>query len=670
MDTKTPAFRPLKAYAFDPSLSLKIDTAIINNITYKVTWEKDLKPGPVGEYIEVIDYDPTLEKFYLPVDLNDRHLLAQGGLEPSESNPMFHQQMIYAVIMTTIKNFEKAMGRPVMWAVRRWYPENNNKKRNKKVDYEFIQRLRIYPHAFRDANAYYSPQKKAILFGYFLSRPPDATIQMPGSQVFTCLSHDIIAHETTHAILDGIYNKYIEDTNPDILAFHEAFADIVALFQHFTFPDVLKHQIAKTRGDLGSQNLLGQLAQEFGSAIGGYGALRDAIGSTDPETGEWKPKIPDGNEYQTVTEPHARGSILVSAVFDAFITIYKSRIADLLRIASGGTGILPHGELHPDLVNRLAAEASKSAGHILNMCIRALDYCPPVDLTFGDYLRAIITADSDLVADDSRDYRIAFIDAFRKRGIYPEGIKSLSVESLNYTEHDLKNNVYIQILTGFLRDFRAEVIYANKRKEIFDITKKYIAGDYSGNDKVYGLHRRIYDKFTNSVEFEKLTGLVISKGWERLGLRTSDTYNVKRPSFSINSLKLAERVGPTGKKINQIILTLVQYAGIEIDKDKNIKPYVTKHDNKMNASKFEMSGGVTLIFDLDTLNLKYAVSKPLLDIEALNSKKPVHKLNEQRALKLHEYFSRYYSTGTGFNAYFSPGILNPGIEPFSFLHSH
>ena len=67
------------------------------------------------------------------------------------------------------------------------------------------------------------------------------------------------------------------------------------------------------------------------------------------------------------------------------------------------------------------------------MCIRALDYVPPVDITYGDYLRAIITADIDLVADDSRDYRLAFIDAFRRRGIYPEGIKALSEESLQFS---------------------------------------------------------------------------------------------------------------------------------------------------------------------------------------------------------------------------------------------
>jgi hypothetical protein len=40
---------------------------------------------------------------------------------------------------------------------------------------------------------------------------------------------------------------------------------------------------------------------------------------------------------------------------------------------------------------RLANEAAKAARHVLNMCIRALDYCPPVDITFGEYLRGIIT---------------------------------------------------------------------------------------------------------------------------------------------------------------------------------------------------------------------------------------------------------------------------------------
>ena len=153
-------------------------------------------------------------------------------------------------------------------------------------------------------------------------------------------------------------------TNPDSLAFHEAFADIVALFQHFSFPEVLRHQIAKTRGDLASQSLLGELAQQFGQATGLYGGLREAIGRINEE-GKWEQLEPDPAAYETQTEPHERGSLLVAAVFDAFLAIYRSRVADLMRIATGGSGVLPAGALPNDLTNRLTGEAAKSAQHIL-----------------------------------------------------------------------------------------------------------------------------------------------------------------------------------------------------------------------------------------------------------------------------------------------------------------
>ena len=262
------------------------------------------------------------------------------------------------------------------------------------------------------------------------------------------------------------------------------------MFQHFTFPEVLKNQIAATRGNLASQNLLGKLAQEFGIAIGSYGALRDAIGTFDKDTKEWKPKVPTGNEYRTLTEPHDRGSILVAAVFEAFLTIYKRRIADLLRIATGGTGVLEQGELHPDLVNRLASEASKASRHVLHMCIRALDYCPPVDITFGDFLRAIITADVDLVTDDDRDYRLAFIDAFQKRGIYPTGIKQLSIESLTYPtpdtssfDHGLKFLLIFYVNTAMkLFIVKKEITFlrstGNSLQVVMDLKKKR-SSDYT-----------------------------------------------------------------------------------------------------------------------------------------------------------------------------------------------
>ena len=116
--------------------------------------------------------------------------------------------------------------------------------------------------------------------------------------------------------------------------------------------------------------------------------------------GEWKRTQPNPIAYEAATEPHDRGGILVAAVFDAFLAIYERRTADLLRLATSGSGILGPGAVHPDLVERLSDEAAKAAHHVLTMCIRALDYCPPVDITFGEYLRAIITGDYDLVEDD------------------------------------------------------------------------------------------------------------------------------------------------------------------------------------------------------------------------------------------------------------------------------
>jgi hypothetical protein len=107
-----PPFRRLRVYGLDPSFSTHLDTAAINDVTVQVRWEPDLKPAPVGEYIEVADEDAA-GVTYQAVDLNNPHLLAQNGCAPGEGNPAFHQQSVYAVAMRTIDNFERALGRPV-----------------------------------------------------------------------------------------------------------------------------------------------------------------------------------------------------------------------------------------------------------------------------------------------------------------------------------------------------------------------------------------------------------------------------------------------------------------------------------------------------------------------------------------------------------------------------
>jgi hypothetical protein len=181
------ARRPLKIFASDPMLARTRG----NRITIDIPNEL-LRPGPQGSRFEVIDYDGVNDCFYPPVDLNDAAILMQGGLEPTESDPRFHQQMVYAVAMRTLENFERALGRRLEFTGRTY------------------RRLRLFPHAFHGANAFYDRDLNAILFGYFRADRQDPGPNLPGQIVFTCLSHDIIVHELTHAVVDRLRRHFLE----------------------------------------------------------------------------------------------------------------------------------------------------------------------------------------------------------------------------------------------------------------------------------------------------------------------------------------------------------------------------------------------------------------------------------------------------------------------------
>jgi len=633
-----PKTRLLRVFAFDPSLNLSLDTAVINQLALSVPWE-DVGLGPVGEYLEVVDVDPASNAFYPPVDLDDNYLLVQDGLWPSEGTPQFHQQMVYAVASKTIQNFEEALGRRVLWS-----PQIDPHGREK-----FNQHLRIYPHALRQANAYYSPRKKALLFGYFPASSKDSGNTLPGGIVFTCLSHDIITHETTHALLDGVHPYFGEPSNADVLALHEAFADIVALFQHFSQPEVLRQQIARTRGDLSSTNLLAELAQQFGQATGKRGALRSAIG-----------KDPDPTAFQTTIEPHARGSILVAAVFDAFLTVYKSRIEDLMRIATGGTGILPEGAIHPDLVNRMAEEAARVSQHILRMCIRALDYCPPVDITFGEYLRAIVTADSDLNPTDQGGYRIAMIESFRRRGIYASNVRSLSEESLLWFPPEGDD-----VLAKFFDSSRQEKIQKyetlqkrrqDKRESIFrteqgfrsDI-KNWILRDLSSQ---YLQEYRTVDMITE----------VIRKSLN-LKLWPDDKYQsifideeTGRPEIKINSVRLAYRTSLSLQSLSDLVVEINQRRRGYLDLDKQAA--VDAGAIPPDEPDFIFRGGATMLIDINTGRVRYVISKGIDSDHRLNIQRQY--LSDSETSLVYTYFGN-----PRLNYFKADGSQR---EPFALLH--
>jgi hypothetical protein len=558
-----------------------LDTAPVSETMFKVPWEH-VEPGPIGEYLEVIDVDPASGYFYEPVNLNDLTVLAQDGLTPSEGTPQFHQQMVYAVASLTIRNFERALGRKSLW--RPGPPPATDPK----SDANFVQRLRVYPHALRESNAYYSPDKIALLFGYFRATEDDPGDHVPGGMVFTCLSHDIVAHETTHALLDGMHRKFMNATNPDVLAFHEGFADIVALLQHFTFAEVLRHQIARSGGDLRShETLLGQLAGEFGRATGLRGALRDAIGKTDPATGAWIRQTPDPSEYEQKTEPHERGAILVAAVFDAFLGIYAIRTADLLRLATGGSGILGPGALHPDLVGRLSAEAAKSAQHVLTMCIRALDYCPPVDITFGEFLRALITADTDAVSDDDMHYRVAFVEAFRKRGIYPRDLRTLSPDSLLWRTPDtdeVRPSAALEKGLDRLHDYVPQSLFARATD-----------GTPAPRELIFLLQRKMRLDLHQWLEQHLSSDPDGANDARFLGIDPGQ-------KFEVHTARFALRPTPDGDLDAQFLMGVLQTTTIPSD------------PSMPGSAPMPFEGGSTVIADLRRLKIRYCVRKNISSV--------------------------------------------------------
>jgi hypothetical protein len=103
-DQTKPEFRQLRIYVIDPMVS----RAPEHQATVQIRFEDlELRPpvnppadhDPVsfaGERVEVADVDAAdaTAAWYRPVNLDDANIAMQHGLEPSEPDPQFHQQMV------------------------------------------------------------------------------------------------------------------------------------------------------------------------------------------------------------------------------------------------------------------------------------------------------------------------------------------------------------------------------------------------------------------------------------------------------------------------------------------------------------------------------------------------------------------------------------------------
>jgi len=399
-----PNTRTLTVIAQDPSVKFR-GQMLTTELTVPA---EELAAGPCGYRVNVIDYDASTGTLYKPMSYGgsldgkyeDPFASKRSGRTSLQArrdrdrrllqDPRFHAQHVYAIAMRTLAQFEFALGRRCAWG-------------------SGGHQIHIVPHAFADANAFYSRDDRAIFFGYFMGGD--------GNPVFTCLSHDIVAHETTHALLDGLRRRYMERSTPDQAAFHEGFADIVAVLSMFSLPDVVDAGLDLASGgrsnlisskllerDALKRSVLFGMAEQMGrelSVIRGD-ALRRSV-SLLPG----KPYM----SYPEFTEPHRRGELLVAAFLNAALDIWLARLAKIGPVAPGKKDR-----------SMVRDEGARVAGHLLTMAIRALDYCPPTDLTFSDYLSALLTIDREVVPDDEKyGYRKSLLKNFNDYGIEQAG---------------------------------------------------------------------------------------------------------------------------------------------------------------------------------------------------------------------------------------------------------
>jgi len=271
-----------------------------------------------------------------------------------------HRESLFATILRTLDLVEdrEALGRRVRW--------------------QFGDTpLRIHPYCQTDRGAFYDRIDQCLQFGYLQAGDQDA------SMVFTCASPDIIAHETAHAIVDGIapdlfYNLSVE---PQAAALHEAIADLTAVFLTFEMKVIRKKVIEDTGGNLLQPTELGWIAEEFG-AYDTQNKLKQYLRNLWSEATF---DVTSSNYIDPQTQSvHDLSTVFSSAVYEVMLREYDRIQKEWIK---------------PDLKTKakqsLQIKALFSAStKIRKMLFRAIDYLPMSHvITFSTLAKVIHTAD-------------------------------------------------------------------------------------------------------------------------------------------------------------------------------------------------------------------------------------------------------------------------------------
>lgn len=282
-----------------------------------------------------------------------------------------HSFAVVRMVLTMYERFQSPT--PVPW---QWNTGGNT------------DRLEVWPHAGVTQNAYYTRSQKALKFFYFEVGSPPQTI-------FTCRSLDIVAHETGHAVLDGLKPSWLGIGNPPQTgALHESFGDLTAIFLALSQLDQVEAIIAQTKANLHAKNFLADLAEQFGLALGRPNGLRNADN--------------DLKLSQVGSEVHELSQVFTGGIYDVLADIFAF-------------------ERKPGIEDE-AFTLYKAGHYVMGLVFRALAQAPDVGATFADVVNAMLQV---ATADGKTDYKQFIINRFAFREVVaPEALELAAHEAV------------------------------------------------------------------------------------------------------------------------------------------------------------------------------------------------------------------------------------------------
>ncbi len=355
--------------------------------------------GPTGPHSVVVDYNADLDVRFAPAILQANRSfrgLAGKSNEALLADFNFHQVNVWAIVERTLDLIEDqyVLGRAIPWATGQG-------------------RLILMPHAGYQENAFYDRSTGALHFFYFEGKD--------GRPVFTCLSHDIIAHELGHAVLDGLKPLYNEVCSPETAGFHEYFGDAMAMAASLGTRETA---LVVTRGGperLNPRNVVSAIASEFGAALRG---LPDEAYLR----GAWNNR--KKSQLVGTFEEHDWSEILTGIYFDLLEYWYPRSKKYIERKEGKGTN---QGQREYRAMKALIDSASVVAG----VMFRGLDYCPPVDLRYDEYARAVLRAQEvAFPVDDSGTYA-TLCKLFERRDIHVPRDETLERREVQFQLRDV-----------------------------------------------------------------------------------------------------------------------------------------------------------------------------------------------------------------------------------------